>query len=98
MSAEERKLRVRRLVCENASRTHRTFAEQVPGLTRRHIRRTQFPTTLLTDVALFLGGRPGTRLSARMSITTCKDTLLRLIRALPDPKPDPVPALSVDDC
>ncbi len=37
-------------------------------------------------------GRPsGTRLSKRMSISTCKDTLLRLIRALPDPEPGPVP-------
>ncbi|GAA0904153.1 hypothetical protein GCM10009574_094470 [Streptomyces asiaticus] len=51
-------LRARRLVCENASCTHRMFAEQIPGLTRRHARRAQSLTALLTDVALFPGGRP----------------------------------------
>ncbi|WP_413098329.1 transposase family protein [Streptomyces sp. Inha503] len=60
-------LRARRLVCENAFCTHRTFAEQIPGLTRRHARRTKSLTALLTDVALFLGGHPGTRLFKRMS-------------------------------
>ncbi|EXU61538.1 hypothetical protein Z951_46790 [Streptomyces sp. PRh5] len=32
-----------------------------------------------------------------MSISTCKDTLLRLIRALPDPEPGPDPVLGVDE-
>ncbi|WP_264349593.1 ISL3 family transposase [Streptomyces milbemycinicus] len=90
-------LRARRLVCENASCAHRTFTEQIPGPTRHHARRTQSLTTLLTDVALFLGARPGTRLSKRMSITTCNDTLLRQLRALPDPEPGPVPVLGVDE-
>ncbi|AGP61447.1 transposase [Streptomyces rapamycinicus] len=90
-------LRARRLVCENASCTHRTSAEQIPGLTRRHARRTQSLTALLTDVALFLGGRPGTRLSARMPITTRKNTLLRLIRTLPAPEPGLIPVLGVDE-
>ncbi len=33
----------------------------------------------------------------RMAITTCKDTLLRLIRALPVPQSGPVPHLGVDE-
>ncbi|GAA1118413.1 ISL3-like element IS466 family transposase [Streptomyces javensis] len=73
---------------------------QTPGLTRRHARRTrrtQSLAALLTDVALFLGGRPGTRLSARMSISTCTDTLLRMIRTPPAPAPGLILVLGVDE-
>ncbi|MFE2719393.1 transposase family protein [Streptomyces mirabilis] len=90
-------LRARRLVCGNEHCARRTFAEQIPALTRRHARRTDALTAQLTDVALFLGGRPGARLSERMAIDTCKDTLLRLIRALPLPSSGPVPHLGVDE-
>ncbi|GAA1232846.1 hypothetical protein [Streptomyces rhizosphaericus] len=45
-------LRAQRLVCVNTSWAHRTFAEQIPGLTRRHARRTQSLTALLTDAPL----------------------------------------------
>ncbi|MFB6843229.1 ISL3 family transposase [Streptomyces sp. NPDC056361] len=90
-------LRARRLVCGNEDCARRTFAEQIPALTRRHARRTEALTANLTDVALFLGGRPGTRLFQRMAIDTCKDTLLRLIRALPLPSSGLVPHLGVDE-
>ncbi|MFJ7227860.1 ISL3 family transposase [Streptomyces sp. NPDC098090] len=90
-------LRARRLVCWNDQCDRRTFAEQVPNLTRRHARRTDALTAQLTDLALLLGGRAGARLSERMAIGTCKDTLLRLIRALPLPSPGPVPLLGVDE-
>ncbi|MFG2873930.1 transposase family protein [Streptomyces sp. NPDC048337] len=55
-------LRARRLVCGNEDCARRTFAEQIPALTRRHARRTDALTAHLTDVALFLGGQPGARL------------------------------------
>jgi DNA-binding NarL/FixJ family response regulator len=84
-------------VCRNEQCDRRTFAEQVPALTRRHARRTDALTAQLTEVALFLGGRPGARLFQRMTIDTCKDTLLRLIRALPLPSSGPVPHLGVDE-
>ncbi|MHB9856740.1 transposase family protein [Streptomyces sp. YIM S03343] len=51
-------LRARRLLCENDSCGHRTFAEQIPDLTRRHARRTNTLTAQLTDIALVLGGLP----------------------------------------
>ncbi|MEU3051366.1 ISL3 family transposase [Streptomyces sp. NPDC006984] len=90
-------MRARRLVCGNEDCARRTFAEQIPGLTRRHARRTEALTAHLTDVALFLGDRPGVRLFQRMAIDTCKDTLLRLIRALPLPSSGLVPHLGVDE-
>ncbi|GAA1712413.1 hypothetical protein GCM10009680_61790 [Streptomyces yatensis] len=66
------------------------------GLTRRHVHRTQSFTVLVTEVAIFLGCHPGSRPPRRMSISPCEDTLLRLIRALSDPEPVPVPVLGVD--
>ncbi|GHF77559.1 ISL3 family transposase [Kitasatospora xanthocidica] len=90
-------LRARRLVCGNDRCGRRTFAEQIQDLTARHTRRTTALTAQLTDIALFLGGRAGARLSERLAITTCRDTLLRLIRALPVPSPDLVPHLGVDE-
>lgn len=90
-------LRARRLVCGNDRCARRTFAEQIPALTCRHARRTDALTAQLTDVALFLGGRPSARLFRRMAINTCKDTLLRLIRALPLPPSGRVPHLGVDE-
>uniref|UniRef100_UPI002F90E196 transposase family protein n=1 Tax=Kitasatospora sp. NBC_01519 TaxID=2903576 RepID=UPI002F90E196 len=90
-------LRARRLVCGNDRCGRRTFAEQIPALTSRHARRTTALTAQLTDIALFLGGRAGARISGRLAMTTCRDTLLRLIRALPVPSPGLVPRLGVDE-
>ncbi|MGW6563487.1 ISL3 family transposase [Streptomyces hydrogenans] len=90
-------LRARRLVCGNERYPRRTFAEQIPALTCRHARRTDALTAQLTDVALFLGGRPGARRSQRMAVGTCKDTLLRLIRTQPLPSSGLVPHLGVDE-
>uniref|UniRef100_UPI002F90DEBB ISL3 family transposase n=1 Tax=Kitasatospora sp. NBC_01519 TaxID=2903576 RepID=UPI002F90DEBB len=90
-------LRARRLVCGNDRCGRRTFAEQIPALTSRHARRTTALTAQLTDIALFLGGRARARISGRLAMTTCRDTLLRLIRALPVPSPGLVPRLGVDE-
>ncbi|MGW7089099.1 ISL3 family transposase [Streptomyces sp. NPDC054871] len=93
----EVQLRARRFTCYDAACSHRTFAEQIPAPTQRYARRTALLTAMLTDVALVLGGRPGARLACRMSVTTGKDTMLRLIRALPEPSSVPVPVLGVDE-
>ncbi|WP_406527227.1 transposase [Streptomyces sp. I8-5] len=48
-------------------------------------------------MALFLGGRAGVRLSERMAIGTCKDTLLPADPRAAVPPSDPVPLLGVDE-
>ncbi|MFJ8827600.1 ISL3 family transposase [Streptomyces sp. NPDC102467] len=91
------RIRARRFTCENTACSRRTFAEQIPKLTCRYARRTDALTGLFTDIALFLGGRPGARLADRMSMTIGKDAMLRLIRSMPEPEHGPVQILGVDE-
>src|SRR5205823_11771037 len=71
--------------------------EQLPGLTTRYARRTPLLRTLLEQVALALAGRAGTRLATGLGLPASRDTLLRLLRALPDPEVSGVAVLGVDD-
>jgi hypothetical protein len=91
------RLGVRRLFCEDPDCQARTFTEQLPGLTTRYARRTPLLRALLEQVALALAGRAGARLASRLGLPASRDTLLRLLRALPDPEVDQVAVLGVDD-
>ena len=91
-------LEVRRFLCLSAQCPKRTFAEQVSGLTSRHARRTPGVTAVLEAVALALGGRAGARLSGRLAAAVSRMTLIRLVRALPDPALSASPrVLGVDE-
>jgi transposase len=78
-------LTVRRFRCLSPDCAKSTFAEQVDGLTSRHARRTPAVTAMLEAVALALGGRAGARLAERLAAAVSRTTLIRLIRAMPDP-------------
>jgi transposase len=90
-------LLVRRFFCGNDVCASKTFAEQVHGLTSRYGRRSTGLREALRAVALALGGRPGARLSGRLACPASRSTLLRMIRALPDPAPGTPKVLGVDD-
>jgi transposase len=90
-------LTVRRFRCGNPACPAVTFAEQVAGLTVPHSRFTPLLRGLLTQIGLALAGRAGARLAAAAGVAVGRDTLLRLVKALPDPQPGPVPVLGVDD-
>ncbi|MFG1990968.1 ISL3 family transposase [Actinoplanes sp. NPDC048988] len=90
-------LRVRRFICANTACAVRTFVEQVNGLTRRRVRSTDGLLRMLTAIALALAGRAGTRLAAVLGVLTSRSSLLRLVRALPDPPQRLVAVLGVDD-
>jgi transposase len=91
-------LQVRRFVCANAACVKTTFAEQVPGLTTWYGRRTNGLTAVLRAVALSLGGRAGARLAGRLAVSVSRMTLIRLIRALPEPAVSRAPVvLGVED-
>ncbi|HEX6518539.1 MAG TPA: ISL3 family transposase [Streptosporangiaceae bacterium] len=91
-------LTVRRFLCPDPGCAKVTFAEQVSGLTSPNARRSPGADRMLTAVALALGGRAGARLSGRLAVCVSRMTLLRLIRALPDPAPGRAPrVLGVDE-
>jgi transposase len=52
---------------------------------------------LLTQIGLALAGRAGVRLAAVAGVAVGRDTLLRLVKALPEPAGGPVRVLGVDD-
>ena len=86
-----------RFRCGNPACPAATFAEQVPGLTSWYQRRTAQLRDLLETVALALAGRAGSRLAAAAGAAVSRFTLIRLVRALPDPQAGPVAVLGVDD-
>ena len=91
-------LTVRRFICLSPECTKVTFAEQISGLTSRHARRTPAVTAVLQAVALALGGRAGARLTGRLAAGVSRMTLIRLIRAMPDPAMSASPkVLGVDE-
>jgi transposase len=91
-------LTVRRFFCLAPECAKRTFAEQVDGLTSKNARRTPAVTAVLEAVALALGGRAGARLSERLTAAVSRMTLIRLVRAMPDPAVSVSPrVLGVDE-
>ncbi|MFV2088315.1 ISL3 family transposase [Micromonospora sp. LOL_021] len=87
-------LRVRRFVCQASDCQMRRFAEQIEGLTERYARRSSLLRRILESLGLALAGR---RLAARLGLSTSRNTILRLVRALPDPQVNTVSVLGVDD-
>jgi transposase len=90
-------LEVCRFCCGNPACEAATFAEQVPGLTAWYQRRTAGLRAWLEKTALALAGRAGSRLAAALGTIVSRHTLIRLVRALPDPESGPVTVLGVDD-
>lgn len=88
---------VRRFKCVNAECPAVTFAEQVVGLTSPHARYTPLLRTMLTSIAVAMAARPGARLAGRLGLPVAKDTLLRIVRAAPEPEAGPVRVVAVDD-
>jgi hypothetical protein len=70
--------------------------EQVPGLTSKWARRSPLMRRSLELIALALAGRAGARLAMLMGLAASRSSMLRLIRALPDPAADEVTVLGVD--
>ncbi len=74
------RLTVRRFRCANSACDRRTFAAQVPGVTRRHGRLPLRLEAVLAAFCVALGGEAGARLAGRIGLTVGGDTLLRLLR------------------
>lgn len=89
-------LQVRRFRCGEGGCPQTTFAEQVSGLTFRYGRRSAGLQVVLQKLALMLAGRAGARLVDSLAVPASRSTLLRLIRALPEPAPHTPRVLGVD--
>jgi transposase len=90
-------LRVRRFRCYQPACRRKTFAEQAPILAERYAHRTRRLRSLLEEIGLALGGRPGSRHCRRLAIPTSRTTLLLMVRGLPE-RPAATPnVLGVDE-
>ncbi|WSX95166.1 ISL3 family transposase [Streptomyces sp. NBC_00890] len=90
-------LRVRRFLCSVISCGRRTFAEQLPGLTRRYGRRTERLRSTLAEVGLAPAGRAGARLARVFGVSVSRSTVLRLVEGLPDPEVPGPRVVGVDE-
>jgi transposase len=90
-------LQVRRFFCDDPACAARTSAEQPAMLALPRSRRTSLLREALTAIAVTLAGRAGARLARRLGMPTSRDTLLRLLRDLPDPQIGQLSVLGVDD-
>jgi transposase len=83
-------LSVRRLYCENPACEKITFAEQVPGLTRRYQRRTPALQEVVDAVAVALAGSAGARLlSVLHQVLSWASVLNSLMRITLPARPAP---------
>jgi transposase len=87
----------RRFRCVNRACLRQTFVEQAPRLAARYARRSVALRVALQQIALALGGRAGARLSQRLIKPASRMTLLRLVRALPEPSLATPRVLGVDE-
>jgi transposase len=91
------RLRVRRFTCEEVSCGRRTFVEQATGLTRRYSQRTERMRSVLAEVGLALAGRAGARFAGIFGARVSRNTVLRLVDALPEPQPPGPRVVGVDE-
>ena len=90
------RLSARRFRCRNPACERQVFTDRfAPDLFQAHARRTS-RLDILTH-AIALGGRPGKRLAARLSMPVSADTLLRLLRRRATPTLSDVRVVGIDD-
>jgi zinc-finger of transposase IS204/IS1001/IS1096/IS1165 len=90
-------VQVCRFFCKQPNCPRKTFAESIPAVAARYARRTIRLKEVLEHLGLFLGGEPASRLTAILGMTCSPDTLLRLLRRLPDAPIEPPRVVSLDD-
>ena len=90
-------VQVSRFFCKYPGCPRKTFAEPIPDLAVRYARRTTRLKEVLERIGLSLGGEPASRLTTILGMTCSPDTLLRLLRRLPNDPIEPPRVVSVDD-
>src|SRR5438874_1308210 len=90
-------LHVRRFRCHNPDCTAVTFAERLNDFLQPYAQRTLRLQQALQHLGLARGGAAGARTSQRLHMPASRDTLLRLVRQLPEPPVVTPRVLGVDD-
>jgi len=92
------RLTARRFRCSVSSCDRKTFVEQFrPDVIASRARRTSRLDLLVHCIGVVLGGRPGERLTERLSMPVSADTLLRILRRRSDPTPTSAKIVGIDD-
>jgi len=91
------RLRVRKWFCDHKPCRRLIFTERLPTIAAPWARRTLRLARRLVALGLSLGGKAGVRLSQCWGLEVSRNTLLRLIRRLPQPVFATPAVLGVDD-
>ena len=90
-------LRVRKWFCRNRSCPRRIFTERLPTVAAPWARRTLRLAQRLVALGIALGGKAGVHLGHAWDLVVSRNTLLRLLRRLPQPVWPTPRVLGVDD-
>jgi len=88
---------VQRYFCKQPKCSRSTFAERIPDVVQSHARRTVGLERLLQALAFEMSAEAVARVSQRMKVQVSGDSILRMLRATPVTRDDPVRVLGVDD-
>lgn len=88
---------VPRFFCDNENCEATTFAERMPSLIEPYAHRTKRLAGQQQQVAFVLGGEAGARLLSIIGMPVSPDTLIRLIRKIPEPEVTTPRVVSVDE-
>ncbi|MGZ6321853.1 MAG: ISL3 family transposase, partial [Ktedonobacterales bacterium] len=91
------RLHVHKFRCRNAQCPQRIFAERIPAYVQPRARKTVRMQDRLRALGLLAGGRGAETLAHLLGIRVSDHTILRLLRAWPEPPVPPVRVLGVDD-
>ncbi|WP_051273731.1 ISL3 family transposase [Desulfotruncus alcoholivorax] len=91
------RLTVRRFACTDRACQQRIFCERIPELVPVYGRRTVRFTETLSALGRTTSAEAATRLARNLGLSTSADTVLRSIRAAPEPKMSTPRVLGVDD-
>jgi transposase len=88
---------VRKWLCRKRSCRRRIFTERLPTIAAPWARRTLRLAQRLVALGIALGGKAGVRLGHQWDLVVSRNTLLRLLRRLPQPVLPTPRVLGVDD-
>jgi transposase len=90
-------VQVHRFFCKQLTCPRKTFAEPLPTLASRYARRTIRLREVLERLGLALRGEQASRMTEVLGMRCSPETLLRLLRRLPDDPIEPPRVVSLDD-